>query len=244
MALAYRGHLLEALEFADGHKDSRAENIFFSELALTGAVSTENAARVFESWLERDIPRFEPTGDLAAESGVQRALWWWAISGDTSSIKRARAKFETRIAANTSTTAQAILKFAITDANFFLALARRDTVEALRQAEQFPDYSCERGCSYRLLAKARLLIAANRDDESIKILEQGPTVTILLPLPTDVWWRLERARVNQRLGNTERAIYDYSFVADVWRNADEMLQPNVAEAREALARLIGEPAER
>ena len=69
-------------------------------------------------------------------------------------------------------------------------------------------------------------------------------MTILLPLPTDVWWRLERARVNQRLGHTERAIYDYSFVADVWRNADEMLQPNVAEAREALARLIGEPSER
>jgi len=63
-------------------------------------------------------------------------------------------------------------------------------------------------------------------------------------MPTDVLWRLERARVNQRLGNTERAIYDYSFVADVWRNADEMLQPNVTEAREALARLIGEPSER
>jgi len=147
MVLAYRGHLLEALEYADGRKDSRVENILFSEMALTGAVSPENAAWVFESWLERDIPSLRLTGALVSESGVQRALAWWANAGDTSSIIRARAKFETRLAADTSRTAQAILNFAITDADFFLALARRDTVDALRQVELFPDYSCDIGCS-------------------------------------------------------------------------------------------------
>ena len=39
----------------------------------------------------------------------------------------------------------------------------------------------------------------------------------------------------------EQAVTDYSFVVDVWRHADEILQPYVSEAREALQRLTGEP---
>ncbi len=57
-----------------------------------------------------------------------------------------------------------------------------------------------------------------------------------------VLWALERARVNERLGNAEMAIQDYSYVVDVWRNADDLLQPFVSEAREAVQRLAGEPA--
>ena len=57
----------------------------------------------------------------------------------------------------------------------------------------------------------------------------------------DVVWALERARVNDRLGNEEEAIEAYAFVADSWRNADPELQPVVEEARAALARLSGEP---
>ena len=59
-------------------------------------------------------------------------------------------------------------------------------------------------------------------------------------MPGDVLWRLERARFHDRLGNTDRAITDYSFVANVWRHADDLLQPFVTESREALVRLTGE----
>jgi len=52
---------------------------------------------------------------------------------------------------------------------------------------------------------------------------------------------LERARVNERLGNKEKAITAYRFVAEVWLHADPELQPYVAEAKAALMRLAGEP---
>ena len=59
--------------------------------------------------------------------------------------------------------------------------------------------------------------------------------------PGEVLWRLERARVNERLGNLDKALPEYRFVADVWRHADPELQPYVEEAKAALKRLAAEP---
>lgn len=59
--------------------------------------------------------------------------------------------------------------------------------------------------------------------------------------PGEALWNLERGRVNEHLGNRDKAIAAYRFVADVWRNADPELQPYVEEAKAALGRLGGEP---
>jgi hypothetical protein len=64
---------------------------------------------------------------------------------------------------------------------------------------------------------------------------------IELLAPSEIFWTLERARVAEQLGDRETASRDYQYVADVWRHADPQLQPYVTEAREALARLAGEP---
>lgn len=45
----------------------------------------------------------------------------------------------------------------------------------------------------------------------------------------------------ERLGDREKAIRSYQYVADVWRHADAELQPYAAEAKEGLSRLTGEP---
>jgi hypothetical protein len=50
---------------------------------------------------------------------------------------------------------------------------------------------------------------------------------------------LERARLVDRLGQTETALRDYRFVSQVWADADPELQPLVREAEEAVARLGG-----
>jgi hypothetical protein len=55
-------------------------------------------------------------------------------------------------------------------------------------------------------------------------------------------WRLQRARVLERLDQRERAVEDYRFTAAVWRHAHPELQPYMAEARQALARLTAESA--
>jgi hypothetical protein len=62
-----------------------------------------------------------------------------------------------------------------------------------------------------------------------------------LLLPSEVFWTLERARVAERLGDRETAARDYQYVADIWCRADAQLQPYVAEAREGLVRVSGEP---
>jgi len=55
---------------------------------------------------------------------------------------------------------------------------------------------------------------------------------------------LERGRIAERMGERDKAIESYHFVAEVWRNADAELQPHVAEARESLKRLTGESLSR
>ena len=51
---------------------------------------------------------------------------------------------------------------------------------------------------------------------------------------------LERARLAERLGESQMAIKSYQFVADMWRHADPELQPFVQEARSGLDRVMGE----
>ena len=88
------------------------------------------------------------------------------------------------------------------------------------------------------MERVHLLAAAGRDREAALLLERE------LPVQRDprlVLWMLERGRVNERLGDRDKAIVSYRFVADVWVHADPELQRFVAEARAALTRLGGEP---
>ena len=119
----------------------------------------------------------------------------------------------------------------------YLALARRDTARALEQLMALPDSLCQ-VCAFERLARVRLLTAKGRDREAAARLEAPITQ---FPEALEVVWALERGRVNDRLGNREKAIESYSFVAQSWRRADPELQPVVAEARAALSRLTGEP---
>jgi hypothetical protein len=59
--------------------------------------------------------------------------------------------------------------------------------------------------------------------------------------PVQGLWRLQRARAVERLGRKDEAVEDYRFTAAVWQRGDPELQPYVAEARQALARLTSEP---
>jgi hypothetical protein len=61
-------------------------------------------------------------------------------------------------------------------------------------------------------------------------------------------WRVmafaERAALHERLGQRTQAIRLYEKFADAWQDADPELQPMVRRAREAAARLRGEPRDR
>jgi tetratricopeptide (TPR) repeat protein len=118
----------------------------------------------------------------------------------------------------------------------YLALARGDTIGALRRFESVPDTACI-SCLTDRLTKARLLASQGRDREAAVLLgaRLNRNPALLEPM-----FALERARVRERLGERAGAIEAYGFVIRVWRNADPVLLPLVREAREGLARLTKE----
>ena len=93
-------------------------------------------------------------------------------------------------------------------------------------------------CVFQNLTRARLLAARSRDREAAQVLDRWIPAA---PGTSFVLGRLERGRVAERLGDNEKALKSYGFVANVWRNADSELQPYVAEARAGLQRLTTEP---
>ncbi len=206
--LAYRGHLREAFQIA-GTEDSGWFQMLPPELAALGAVPEAAADSAFQVWLEEEP--MEPRG-------VKYVLWWWAARADTGSIARYMVRRED------PTNVEALAA---------LALARGDTAGAL---EQFADWTPHWDADpYSVIIKSRLLAASGRVEEASAELER-PFLQDW-PLTSRVVWRLERARLSERLGRSEDARRDYRFVSEVWRYADPELKPYVEEAKAALERL-------
>jgi serine/threonine-protein kinase len=122
-----------------------------------------------------------------------------------------------------------------------LALARRDTADAVRRYAALPESLCG-GCQSALaqarLTTAQLLSARGRHQEAV--LRLGPELPGLVR-PLAVFTALARARANEHLGRSGAALTDYRFVAQVWRAADPELEPYAREARAAVERLSAEP---
>jgi hypothetical protein len=191
----------------------------YVQAVLLGVIPPDSAAFTFRRWL-RDRDLF-----------ALQTLWWWAERGDTSFVRQALTSQDSLRGP------EALRPYYALAAPAYLALARRDTARALEQFMALPDSLCP-VCAYERLARVRLLTAKGRDGEAAARLE-GPITQF--PEALEVVWALERGRVNDRLGNRDQAVEAYSFVAQSWRRADPQLQPVVAEARNALSRLTGEP---
>jgi len=118
-------------------------------------------------------------------------------------------------------------------------VAQRDTDAALRSFEALPDSLCG-GCREAVpwshLTRAELLTARGRAGDAARLLAPGVP---WWPRPLSVLTALARARAADRVGDRDQAIWDYRFVAATWAHADVELQPVVAEAQAALARLAG-----
>jgi len=118
-----------------------------------------------------------------------------------------------------------------------LTLARGDTDVVLPTLFAIPD-SVYPVCASPVwrFSNARLLAAKGRLEEASRWL--APTPMFLWWMgPFNVMWRLERARVAERMGKREQAIADYWYVAHMWQHADSVLLPYVDESRRAIQRL-------
>jgi hypothetical protein len=177
------------------------------EAAMLGFIDAEVADSSFADWLEQE--KFDP-------NVMAHELWWWASRSDTSAIQRylERGGHEPISLAA-------------------LALARGDTADAIRRLEMVE--SGWLGSNLTVLVRARLLDAVDRDSEALEVLQSRYIND--WPLASRVIWIMERARLADRLGQTETALRDYRFVSQVWADADPELQPMVREAEEAVLRL-------
>ena len=127
-------------------------------------------------------------------------------------------------------------------AETFYSLARADTAEALRRMEAIPDTLClvddyASNCFYLRVTQSRLLAARGNLRRAADLLEywRWDAAGAAFVLAT-----LERGRLAEQLGESEKAIESYRFVMAAWRRADVELEPYVSEAREGLARLSGD----
>ena len=121
-------------------------------------------------------------------------------------------------------------------ARAFLALARGDSADALRQLVALPDTVCD--CLMHHIVAAQLLEAGGRFAAADSQLARAHPAILDL---ADGYWYLERGRVAERVERVAEAVPDYRYVAALWRHADPGLQPYVQEAHAALARLAAEP---
>jgi hypothetical protein len=117
----------------------------------------------------------------------------------------------------------------------YIALARHDTADALRRFAGLPDSVCP--CLLDRIVTSQLLQAHNRHSEAAAVLESSWPIDWLDP--AEGLWRLERARVAERLGQHDKAVQEYQYLADLWRTADPELRRDADEANTALKRLAG-----
>ncbi len=236
--LLYRGHLREARAMAGARF-----SVPFAELAVIGVIPPDSAAAAFHAWLMHP-------GDRAAAADppwVGRcyrsflAAGWWAGKQDTVSLVKLMRRGDSTARSPRSVVQLLDARADASLARAALALARRDTAEALQRFLAFPDSLCARfygslSPSLAPLSMERfsLLAATGRDREAARVFDQQVTMPLTA---SSVWGALERGRIAERVGDLPTAARDYEFVMAVWRNADPELQPYVREARVALQHL-------
>jgi serine/threonine-protein kinase len=223
-SLLYRGHVREAVTII--FQNPKALPIHLVEAALVASTLPDSA--------DGRLRRVAGGSRLV---GVAATLPWWAARGDSGMIRTIERRGDSAARAAPSEVDRDIASYLSQAARAYLAIARHDTTAALRRLEALPDTLCPLCYQSRLMLGQ--LLSARQDDR--RAAAQLDRWLIDLTEPSEVFWTLERGRVAERLGDREKAIRSYQYVADVWRHADPELQPYVAEAKEGLRRLTGEP---
>jgi serine/threonine-protein kinase len=117
------------------------------------------------------------------------------------------------------------------------ALDRRDTATALRLARDFPTTDSLRRATTLGMNGMRLVARAEVILESIDPARFGMSSNPEPGWPLYVRSFLERGILYERLGERDRAIASYERFLELWKDAEAPLQPQLRQARDAVARL-------
>jgi hypothetical protein len=215
LELAYRGRMREAY-LSQGNVPSR----LVADLSLFGTIPADSAAAIFGRWQRAHLPQaynFMPWLATRGDTGALRALTTSAQAGRTTGTRG-----QQRAAGYNALAAAA-----------YLALARRDSSEALVRFLALPDTLCL-GCYMDRYSTARLLAAAGRLPEAEALLSERLYWTLT---PAEIWILAEHGRVAARRGNARAAAESYSRVIRAWERGDPEVQHVVSGARQGLIAL-------
>jgi tetratricopeptide (TPR) repeat protein len=222
--LLYRGHVRQAVEMLYQNPASIPPQLV--EAALLSPVLPDTAPAMFRRWLAGSW--------LGAGSAL---LPWYTARRDSTAIRELGRRSDSLARAARTEVERNVALYVSQAASAYLFLLRRDTATAVRRLEALPDTLCV-VCYLHRLTLAQLLSARHEDAKAARLLDRQ---LVEIFVPSVVLWTLERARVADRMGDRDKAIRNYQYVAGIWRHADPELQPYVTEARQALARLTSEP---
>jgi eukaryotic-like serine/threonine-protein kinase len=222
-SLLYRGRVREAASILFETPGTIAPHLV--EAALLSPTPPESAGPLFRRWLDQ------------GPNPAVFALPWWMARRDSAAIRRLERRSDSLAGASPDQALREHATYAAEAARAYLSLMRGDTAAAIRRFEALPDSLCP-FCYFQRLTRAQLLSATREDRKALRLMD---SYLLELVVPSEILWTLERARVAERLGEREVAARDYQYVADIWRRADEPLQPYVEEAKEALIRVSSEP---
>lgn len=222
-ALATRGHVKEAYRLAPGFP------ALLAQLALLGVVPSDTVASWASQWAKS---RGEAAMYAAPLLAARRDTATLAAS-----IRALDGARRGPLPPSAPPITREVLGYLVAAHRAFLALARGDSAEALRLFDARPDSACFGACRIDDLAHVQLLAARGRPVDALARLERPAAGFSPGLLPIDVLSALERGRLYERLGNRERAIEEYAFVLQAWRDPDVELRTYVDEARAGLVRL-------
>lgn len=236
--LGFRGHLREAQGVIEGERQPTYMPSLPAELALAGAGQPDSAEAIFGRWL-RHSPLWPP-GEWprgGAPGPLMFVLPWWAARRDTLALAHYTRRADSAQRETSRPREREVTKYAAEASRAYTALARGDTVAALRRFEALPDDIW--WGALEQVTEGQILARRGRDADALKLFEGAFPIN---------WWgparvlaALDAARAAERLDQGERATAAYQFVLDAWRHADPELEPYVREARAGLERLVAEP---
>ena len=214
--LAYRGHVRAAFATANG-KFAEQNPPEFTQLALARLVSPDTSDAVFGRWARED--------DAIK---VVLSLPWWAQRADTAML----ASLSERLAAPPRRATHqelGVRAYGAHVARAYLALARRDSVSALRAIADAPDSLCGWRCVPDRLFRARILADRGRLREAVALLDRRPLPPEVTSV-TELFWRVERARLAAAQGDDAQAAREHALVSGLWQRGDPALRRYLAVA--------------
>ncbi len=190
-----------------------------SEIAGLGLIPTDSAKKVL-------VPLFEERNDA-----FLYPLPFLALVRDTSTLIDATTRIEKAMRRDTSIARQPVINYVVGSMHAYVALARGDTATATRLFDALPDTLVN--LPFDRFVTARLIGKTNPKRAFALLERHTPSPDLLFTVR-----ELERGRLAEKVGDRERAVDAYSFVAAAWHNADApQLRDGAKEARDALQRL-------